>query len=151
KSSVVLYKSFVPGDDSTADRYGHGTHVAGILAGNGAASSSKRATYQIRGIAPGVQLVSLRVLDNNGMGTDSAVISAIQTAIQLKSTYNIRVLNLSLGRPVSTSYVNDPLCLAVKQAWDAGMVVVVAAGNEGRTNSAGTNGYATVSAPGNSP
>ena len=82
--------------------------------------------------------------------SDSAVISAIQRAIELKSTYNIRVMNLSLGRPVAESCALDPLCQAVEQAWEAGIVVVVAAGNEGRDNSAST-GYATVNCPGNSP
>jgi serine protease AprX len=98
-----------------------------------------------------VSLLNLRVLDNNGSGTDSSVIAAIQRAVQLQSQYNIRVINLSLGRPVSISYANDPLCQAVQKAWNAGIVVVVAAGNDGRNNSAGTNGYATIGAPGNSP
>jgi monoamine oxidase len=70
--------------------------------------------------------------DANGAGADSAVISAIQRAIQLKSSYNIRIINLSLGRRVSESYQVDPICQAVEQAWKAGIVVVVAAGNFGR-------------------
>lgn len=61
------------------------------------------------------------------------------------------MVNLSLGRRVTTSYLNDPLCHVVEQAWKAGIVVVVAAGNEGRNNSPGTNGYATITAPGNDP
>ena len=72
-------------------------------------------------------------------------------AIALKSKYNIRVINLSLERPVFQSYQTDPLCRAVEAAWNAGIVVVVAAGNEGRNNTQGTNGYATVMAPGNDP
>jgi len=81
------------------------------------------------------------------------VISAIQEAIQLKSMYNIRVINLSLslGRPVFESYKLDPLCQAVEAAWKTGIVVVVAAGNSGRDNSQGTNGYATITSPGNDP
>jgi serine protease AprX len=79
------------------------------------------------------------------------VISAIQRAIQLKNTYNIRIINLSLGRRVQESYTQDPLCQAVEQAWRAGIVVVVAAGNFGRDNSMNTNGYATITAPGNDP
>ena len=98
-----------------------------------------------------MKLINLRVLDQNGAGTDSQVIAAIQTAIQLKSKYNIRVINLSLGRPVYESYALDPLCQAVEQAWKAGIVVVVAAGNDGRNNNAGTNGYGTIAAPGNDP
>src|ERR1051326_6032745 len=139
------------GDSDTFDEYGHGTHVAGILAGNGRRSKGSQSTYWIRGIAPGVNLVSLRVLDSKGAGSDSAVIAAIQTAIALKNVYNIRVINLSLGRPVYGSYATDPLCMAVELAWKSGIVVVVAAGNEGRNNSAGTNGYGTITAPGNDP
>jgi serine protease AprX len=79
------------------------------------------------------------------------VIQAIQTAINLKTLYNIRVINLSLGRGVYESYQLDPLCQAVEQAWKAGIVVVVAAGNGGRDNDAGTNGYGTITSPGNDP
>src|SRR5581483_11130882 len=79
------------------------------------------------------------------------VIAAIQRAIQLQSQYNIRVINLSLGRPVFESYLDDPLCQAVQQAWNAGIVVVVAAGNDGRNNTYGNLGYGTINAPGNSP
>lgn len=90
-------------------------------------------------------------MDSNGEGTDSAVIAAIQTAISLKNTYNIKVINLSLGRPVYESYTLDPLCQAVEAAYQAGIVVVVAAGNDGRDNSAGTNGYGTIYSPANDP
>ena len=65
-------------------------------------------------------MINLRVLDQNGAGTDSEVIAAIQTAIQLQSTYNIRIINLSVGRPVWESYTQDPLCQAVEQAWQVG-------------------------------
>ena len=135
----------------TDDHYGHGAHVAGIIGGNGKLSSGSNAIHTFRGIAPNVNLINLRVLDANGKGTDSAVIAAIQEAIALKNKYNIRVINLSLGRPVYESYHLDPLCQAVEQAWKAGIVVVVAAGNDGRNNSAGTNGYGTIMAPGNDP
>ena len=94
---------------------------------------------------------NLRVLDENGNGTDSMVIAAIEQAIALKDTYNIRVINLSLGRPVYESYTQDPLCQAVEQAWKASIVVVVAAGNDGPDNSFGTQGYGTITAPGNDP
>ncbi len=106
-----------------------------------------------KGIAPNANLISLRVLDQNGAGTDSFVIAAIDLAIQLSSTgkYNVRVINLSLGRPVFEPAAYDPLCQAVEQAWRAGIVVVVAAGNEGRDNSVGENGYGTINSPGNDP
>jgi len=146
---IVYSQSFVGGN--TNDQYGHGTHVAGILAGNGSASRGSSFLYTVQGVAQSVNIVNLRVLDQNGQGNDSSVISAIQTAIQLKNTYNIRIINLSLGRPVYESYTQDPLCQAVEQAWQAGIVVVVAAGNDGRDNSANTYGYGTIGAPGNDP
>ena len=149
---VVHSESFVAGNTSTVDAYGHGTHVSGIIGGNGAASGSGSGyAQQIVGMAPNVNIINLRVLDQNGAGTDSQVIAAIQRAIQLKTQYNIRVINLSLGRPVFESYTIDPLDQAVEQAWAAGIVVVVAAGNDGRDNSMGTDGFATIGSPGNDP
>ena len=133
----VVYSQDFTGKNSPVDEYAHGTHVAGIIGGNGKNSTGSNYPPTIRGLAQNVSLINLKVLDKNGVGTDSAVISAIQTAINLKSKYNIRVINLSLGRPVYESAALDPLCQAVEHAWKAGIVVVVAAGNEGRNNSAG--------------
>jgi len=149
KLRIVYHQDFVGG--GTDDLYGHGQHVTGILAGNGARSSGTGYTHTFRGIAPNARLVNLRVLDATGYGTDSAVIAGIQQAISLKTKFNIRVINLSLGRPVFESYTLDPLCQAVEAAWKAGVVVAVAAGNNGRDDSQGTNGYATINAPGNDP
>ena len=149
-SRVVYSQSFVPGTD-TNDEYGHGTHVAGILAGNAWQSGGLGAAHAIYGVAPHVNLVNLKVLDANGSGQDSYVIAAIEQAIALQSTYNIQVINLSLGRPVFESYQQDPLCQAVEAAWKAGIVVVVAAGNMGRDNEFGTHGYGLIAAPGNDP
>src|SRR6266851_3686444 len=149
-SRVVYSQSFVAGDTSAADGYGHGTHVAGIIAGNAYDSTTGyKGVY--RGVAPEAQIINLRALDSTGSGTDSTVIAAIQQAIALKNTYNIRVLNLSLGRQVYESYTVDPLCQAVEAAWNAGIVVVVAAGNSGRDTTLGTNGYGTIGAPANDP
>ena len=128
------------------DLYGHGTHVAGIIGGNGYKSSGRYA-----GVAPNVNLVDLRVLDANGSGSDSMVIAAIQQAIALQNTYQIKVINLSLGRGISVGYAQDPLCQAVESAWNSGIVVVAAAGNFGRVSVNGSNGYGTVAAPGNDP
>ncbi len=148
---IVYSQSFVPGTTDASDYYGHGTHVAGIVAGAGWFSWGNHYSHMFKGIAPNANLINLRALDQNGAGTDSGVIAAIQTAISLKSTYNIRVINLSLGRQVYESYTLDPLCQAVEAAWNAGIVVVAAAGNQGRNNSAGTDGYGTIAAPGNDP
>jgi serine protease AprX len=148
-SRVVWSQSFVPNNMSANDQFGHGTHVAGLIAGNGHSSTGKQYTRTFEGIAPQANIINLRVLDQNGEGSDSAVINAISTAIQLKPLFNIRVINLSLGRAIYESYTLDPLCQAVEKAWKNGIVVVVAAGNNGRYQA--TNGYGTVTAPGNDP
>jgi subtilisin family serine protease len=83
----------------THDQYGHGTHVAGIIAGNGFISQQTGSIQSLSGIAPTANLIDFQVLDQNGAGVDSNVIAAIQEAIHLKGQYNIRVINLSLGRP----------------------------------------------------
>ena len=150
-SRIVYSQDFVTAGGDGSDQYGHGTHVAGIIAGSGADSTGAAYTYTFKGVAPGANIVNLRVLGADGSGQDSDVIAAIDTAIQLKDTYNIRVLNLSMGRGVYESYAYDPLCQAVEHAWNAGIFVVVSAGNEGRNNNAGTNGYGTITAPGNDP
>jgi serine protease AprX len=143
QSRVVYRKSFIGGAQN--DDFGHGTHVAGIIAGTGAASNVPGSSHVLRGIAPNANLLDLRVLDQNGSSTDSAVIAAIQAAVTLKNAYNVRVINLSLGRPIYESCAIDPLCEAAEAAWSDGIVVVAAAGNLGR------NGYSTVLSPGNSP
>ena len=149
--SRIVYSQDFTGLGSTGDAYGHGTHVAGIAAGNGASSKVSNSTRSFQGIAPMANIINLRVLDGNGQGTDSSVIAAINQAVALKAVYNIRVINLSLGRGVFESYTLDPLCQAAEAAWRAGIVVVASAGNNGRNNSGGINGYGTVAAPGNDP
>ena len=150
-SRVVYHQDFTGTPTTNAsganwDLYGHGTHVAGIIAGNGYLSGG-----QYEGVAPAATLVDLRALDANGAGTDSTVIAAIQEAIALQNTYNIRIINLSLGRGIPVSYTQDPLCQAVEAAWNSGIVVVVAAGNYGRLSVSGSNGFGTITAPGNDP
>jgi serine protease AprX len=150
-SRIVYAQSWISDGWGTGDRFGHGTHVAGLIGGNGFYSTGTQYTGTFKGIAPNVNLVDLRVLDGNGAGLDSNVIAAIQTAISLQKKYNIRVINLSLGRPVFESYKLDPLCQAVEAAYQAGIVVVVSAGNFGRDNSFQNDGYATITAPANDP
>ena len=149
QSKVSYSYSWVPG--GTTDQYGHGTFVAGLIAGMAANSNGRGYLYRYSGIAPGATLFNARVLDKDGHGKDSDVIAAIQLAIQYKSALNIRIINLSLGRPVYESYQDDPLCQAVEAAWKSGIVVVVAAGNFGRNNDAGNQGYGTITSPGNDP
>jgi serine protease AprX len=129
------------------DYYGHGTHVAGILNGSGLMSSGPDAFRTFRGLAPGAQLISLRALQPDGSGLTSDVISAIDWVVLHRRTQSIRVLNLSLGHPVYESYRTDPLCRAVERAVNAGIVVVVSAGNSGRLGS----GFGTIDSPGNDP
>ena len=149
-SRVVYSQSFVAGDTTTNDKYGHGTHVAGLVGGTGASSGAANGySGTFAGMAPNVSIINLRVLDQNGVGTDSQVIAAIQQAIALQSTYNIRVINMSLGRPVFESYTLDPVDQAVEAAWKAGIVVVAAAGNDGRYGP--TNGFGTIGVPANDP
>lgn len=151
KSRIVYSQSFISGVSDPTDAYGHGTHVAGIVGSRGIDSTGPTFSRTFKGVAPGVNLIDLRVLDQNGGGQEADVINAIQTAIALKNTYNIRVINLSLGRPVFENYTLDPLCQAVEAAWQAGIVVVAAAGNSGRDNSLGTHGFGTIASPGNDP
>jgi serine protease AprX len=115
---IVYNQDFTGGDGK--DQFGHGTHVAGVIAGNGQESTGGNGIYTFRGLAPNVKLVNLKVLDAQGRGT----IAAINWAIEVKATYNIRVINLSLGRPVTRACSQDPLCQAVGAAWNAGIVVV---------------------------
>jgi serine protease AprX len=143
----VIEVETVRHETSRMDYFGHGTHVAGIINGNGSASSGALSFRTFKGIAPGAQIISIRALNSDGSGFTSDVIAGIDWAVTNKSAYNIRVLNLSLGHPVFESYQTDPLCLAVKHAVDQGIVVVVAAGNDGAVGS----GFGTVTSPGNEP
>jgi serine protease AprX len=142
---VVRFVDFVNHYPLPYDDNGHGTHVAGVIAGNGHDSYGAHA-----GIAPRAHLIGLKVLDENGGGYISDVIAALDFIIANKAAYNIRVANLSVGAPVTTSYNNDPLTLACKRAVEAGIVVVVAAGNLGR-NANGQTQYGAITAPGNAP
>jgi serine protease AprX len=142
---VVRFVDFVDFLPMAYDDYGHGTHVAGIIAGSGYDSGGAR-----RGIAPGASLIVLKVLDEAGEGYISNVIAALDYAVQHRVELNIRVINLSVAAGVYESYDTDPLTLAAKRAVDAGLVVVCASGNFGR-NAAGHPQYGGITAPGNAP
>ena len=144
---VVAQVDFTGGNRK--DAYGHGTHVAGLIAGNGKMSFQESYRHYLAGIATKANLVNLRVLDQNGAGSVSGVLSALDWVIQNKSTYNIRVVNLSVGVPPSTSYRNDPLAVAAATAVQNGIVVVAAAGNYGVYN--GQTIYAGILSPAYSP
>ena len=145
KKRVLTSVDFTGGDGQ--DLYGHGTHVAAIIAGQQGRTAD---TADYRGIASGAFVVNLRVLGEDGSGLASDVIEAIDWAIAHRKTYNIKVINLSLGTPVVQPYRDDPVCEAVERAIAAGIVVVAAAGNNGQTAD-GKRIYGGIVSPGNHP
>ena len=142
---VTRFVDFVNGRETPYDDYGHGTHVAGIIAGSGYDSSGART-----GIAPGAHLVVLKALDADGRGRISDVIAALDYAVSNKDALGIRVVNMSVASGVYESYLTDPLALAARRAVSAGLVVIAAAGNNGRSP-LGKAQYAGVTSPGNAP
>ena len=133
------------GEDRTDDPYGHGTHVAALAGGNGRISNG-----QYLGIAPNVNIINLRVLNSQGSGTTANVLRALDWVASNRFVYNIRVVNLSLGMPAIDSYLNDPICRAVRRLVDAGVVVLAAAGNNGSDGN-GNKVYGHIHSPGNEP
>ncbi|HET6815706.1 MAG TPA: S8 family peptidase [Mycobacteriales bacterium] len=125
-------------DGDNLDHYGHGTFVGGLIAGTGAHSSGS-----IMGVAPGTSLVSLKISGADGATDVTLVLEALEWVKDYASTYNIRVVNLSLGFASQQSYLVDPLDYAVEKLWNSGVVVVTAAGNGGSTG--------PILAPGNDP
>jgi serine protease AprX len=146
KNRVIAVQDFTGGDGH--DHFGHGTHVAAIIAGQAVRGTQDALGY--RGVAPGAMLVNLRVLGDDGSGTASSVIEAIDWAIAHRHELNIRIINLSLGAPVLQPYRDDPLCEAVERAVNAGITVVAAAGNFGKTAD-GKSVYGGITSPANSP
>jgi serine protease AprX len=142
---VTAFVDFVNGRTTKYDDWGHGTHVAGIIAGNGYDSHGTRGA-----IAPKANIIALKALDNEGRGKISNIIAALDWAVANKTQYNIRVINMSLGAGVFESYNVDPLTLAAKRAYDAGIVVVASAGNMGKAKD-GKPQYGAIGAPGNAP
>ena len=142
---MEAFVDFVSGQTTPSDEYGHGTHVAGIIAGNGFDSAGART-----GIAPGVRLVVLKVLDGAGRGRISDVIAAIGFAVEHKDAFGLRVINLSIGAGVFESAVADMLAVAAKEAVARGIVVVASAGNVGK-DANGRPLYGGITAPGMRP
>ena len=127
------------GESGCGDSYGHGTFIAGIVAGSGAASNGS-----FKGVAPGANLVSVKIAGRDGSSDVSNVIAGIQWAVSFKDRYGIKVLNLSLGTDGTQTYRTDPLNYAVEKAWASGIVVVVAASNRGPA-------AGTIAKPGDDP
>ena len=142
---VSKFVDFVNGQTTPYDDNGHGTHVAGIIAGNGYDSTGQKS-----GVAPQASLIVLKVLDGQGNGSIGNVIAAMNWIATNATTYNIRVVNLSIGAKIGESYWTDPLTLAAKKLTDKGIVVVTAAGNFGKASD-GKQQYGSITAPGNAP
>ena len=132
RSRVVANVVTAPGAQKAGDGLGHGTHVAGIIAGNSFNRDPRDPLYgDYVGVAPDVNLVAIKAADEVGNSTVLDVINGIQFVVDHKDQFNIRVLNLSLSTDVPQSYKTDPLDAAVEYAWQHGIVVVAAAGNRG--------------------
>jgi len=131
--------SVVTSPDATTpnDDYGHGTHVAGIIAGD---STRRPAGDPLAGkyvgIAPDANLIAIKASDDEGNGTILDAIYGLQFAVDHKIAYNIRVVNLSVASTVAESYRTDPLDAAVEAAYLNGILVVTAAGNRGNAQDA---------------
>lgn len=127
------------GESGCGDSFGHGTFIAGLIAGSGASSGG-----EYKGVAPAANLVSIKVAGRTGATDVSTVIAGIQWAVSFKDRYGIKVLNLSLGTDGTQTYRTDPLNYAVERAWDSGIAVVVAASNRGPA-------AGTIAKPGDDP
>jgi len=127
------------GNNPFQDSYGHGTFVAGLIAGDGASSGR-----QYSGEAPAANLVSIKVAGADGKTDLGALILGLQWAVDHQGSYGIKVLNMSLGFQAAVSTVLNPLDLAVRAVWDSGIAVVVSAGNAGPFNG-------TILSPGDDP
>jgi serine protease AprX len=136
---IVGWVDFVEKSRKPTDPNGHGTHVAGII-GNSDTGSDR----EYNGVAPAVNLVSVRVLNREGSGTYETVLKGIDWVVKHQDEYQIRVMNLSLVGQTDAPYWADPLNIAVTQAWANGITVIVAAGNAGPDP-------LTIGAPGNNP
>lgn len=124
KNRIKAFRDFVNNKKDAYDDNAHGTHVAAIAVGNGFCSNGKHA-----GMAPEAEICAIKILDDNGSGNSSDVLAGIQWVIDNHKKYNIRIVNLSIGTVDIGS--KDPLVRAVEVAWDMGIVVTIAAGNNG--------------------
>ncbi len=127
KNRIVAFYDVINGRKIPYDDNGHGTHVAGIIAGNGSESKGEYV-----GVAPKCNIISVKVLNHKGNGNVSDVLEGLQWVVDNKKRYNIRVVNISVGTASTDSMDEDSaLVRGVNAVWDAGIIVVVAAGNNG--------------------
>jgi serine protease AprX len=127
---IVAFADFVSGKNAMYDDSGHGTHVAGIIAGSGESSGGR-----YRGIAPDVNIVAVKVLDSTGNGRIEHVLAGVDWLLENKERYNIRIVNISFGTAIHVNEDNVDGCArlveGIERLWDEGLVVVAAAGNRG--------------------
>jgi serine protease AprX len=146
QSRVIASAVTNPCAKNANDQVGHGTHVAGLIAGNSLNHPGLRKLMgRYMGVAPKANLISVKVSDDDGDTTVLDVINGLQFVVDHKDDLGIRVVNLSLTSSVAESYRTDPLDAAVEAAWFAGIVVVAASGNDGAVTDA------VSYAPGNDP
>ena len=127
------------GENTNLDSYGHGTFVAGLIAGSGADSDGA-----VKGVAPNVNLISVKIAGADGSTDLVHLIAGLDFVATTRNIYGTRVLNLSLAIDSPGSYQNDPIDVAVERVWNSGIAVVTAAGNHG-------SAPGTISAPGDDP
>ncbi len=137
--AAVFGVDTVSGTVTLADKGGHGTHVAGIVAGTGQQSGG---AYE--GVAPAARVLMVKVTDDQGSASYATMIRGLEWVVANARTYNIKVANMSLGATPVSGYAADPLDAAVEMAWFRGVTVVASAGNAGP-------GPSTVTVPGNDP
>ena len=129
---IVCFKDFCNGKTQMYDDNGHGTHIAGIIAGNGKMSEKEWGIRKYSGIAPKANIIMLKVLDEKGNGNTGKVLEAIDWVRREKNHYHIRLLNISVGMlPEAGKEEQTKLLEAVDRLWDEGIMVVAAAGNNG--------------------
>ena len=145
-SRVIASAVVDPGATTAKDTYGHGTAVAGLVAGNGWDRDQSDSLFgQYAGTAPDANLISIKVADDSGHASTLDAIYGLQFAVDHKADYHIKVVNLSFRSTSAESYTTDPVDAAVEQAWFHGITVVAAAGNLGSASDA------VSYAPGNDP
>ncbi len=146
KSRVIANAVTATTAATAGDGFGHGSHVAGLIAGNSLNRAPSDPFYgKYMGVAPDANLIAVKASDDAGNSTVLDVINGLQFVVDHKAEFNIRVVNLSLSTDTPQSYKTDPLDAAVEYAWQKGIVVVAASGNRG------TAGDAVKYAPANDP
>ena len=125
-SRILAAANLATGSTGTTDGYGHGTHVGGVIAGNGNQSNGMRT-----GIAPGANLINVKVANDQGMSYASDLVAGLEWIYNNRTAYNIKVVNISMNSAVPESYHTSPIDAAVEILWFNGIVVVVSAGNNG--------------------